>query len=398
MDYENMRVAELKALAREHGLRGYSRLRKAELIALLRPTPRTRPPRPTRLPPSPPQSVSFRPDRPRQPSPQEVNIFEQQEMRKSRPQVMSKLNDWYDWLINHVPSSIKYNASRAFKTFKDKIMGFYNRVTCNRTQHKIEEPRKPEPFNPIELEQAFDSAYRSYRINRRPRMDADTFSRISGELIRLITRELTVLNSARVQMTTRIRFMKDDDRVKLAINSRMTNVHRGIDVDQIVDEMIAHMKTQIENPALLNSRFRFDAVIFLFINFHWLNLTRGSSYLALPDWIARKKAIINPQNDDEECFKWAVIAASKWMDVKFNPEHLSNLRKFVDNYDWSGLEFPASIKDIGMFETKNNVSVNVLAVGGRDIYIHRKTNYRSNHEISLLMLSEGSVGPATTDN
>ena len=30
-----MRVAELKALMREHGLRGYSQLRKAELIALL---------------------------------------------------------------------------------------------------------------------------------------------------------------------------------------------------------------------------------------------------------------------------------------------------------------------------------------------------------------------------
>ena len=34
MDYENIRVAELEALARERGLRGYSRLRKAELIAL----------------------------------------------------------------------------------------------------------------------------------------------------------------------------------------------------------------------------------------------------------------------------------------------------------------------------------------------------------------------------
>ena len=51
---------------------------------------------------------------------------------------------------------------------------------------------------------------------------------------------------------------------------------------------------------------------------------------------------------------------------------MSNLRKFVDNYDWSGLEFPVSIKDIGVFETKNNVSVNVLAVEGRDIDIHRK--------------------------
>ena len=30
-----MRVAELKALAIEHGLRGYSRMRKAEIIKLI---------------------------------------------------------------------------------------------------------------------------------------------------------------------------------------------------------------------------------------------------------------------------------------------------------------------------------------------------------------------------
>ena len=33
MDYGNMRVVELIAFGRECGLRGYSRLRKAELIA-----------------------------------------------------------------------------------------------------------------------------------------------------------------------------------------------------------------------------------------------------------------------------------------------------------------------------------------------------------------------------
>ena len=72
-------------------------------------------------------------------------------------------------------------------------------------------------------------------------------------------------------------------------------MHRGNDLDQIVDEMIAHMKTQIENPVLLNSRFRFDEVLFLVVSFHRLNLTRGSSYLPLPDWVARKKVIINPK-------------------------------------------------------------------------------------------------------
>ena len=177
----------------------------------------------------------------------------------------------------------------------------------------------------------------------------------------------------------------------------MTNVHQGSDLDQIVDEMITHMKTQIENPALLNSRFRFDEVLFLDVNFHWLNLTTGSSYFPRPDWIARKKAIINPQNDDKECFKWAVITASKWMDIKFNPEHMPNLRKFTDNYDWSGLRFPVSIKDISMFENKNGISVNVLVVEDRDIYINSKSDHKSDREINLLLISEGPTDPATTE-
>ena len=51
---------------------------------------------------------------------------------------------------------------------------------------------------------------------------------------------------------------------------------------------------------------------------------------------------------------------------------------------------PVSIKDIGKFETRNNISVNVLAVEGRDIYIHRKGR-RLSREINLLMISEDRI-------
>ena len=171
----------------------------------------------------------------------------------------------------------------------------------------------------------------------------------------------------------------------------MTSVYRGSETDQIVDGMIANMKFQIENPALLNSRFVFDEFLYLDVNFHHLNLMRGSSYLPLPDWLARKKVIVNPHNDDE-CFKWSVIAAEK-VGMK-DPQRVSNLRKFKDNYDWSGLEFPVSIKDIGKFETNNNVSVNVLAVEGKDIYIHRK-GLKMGREINLLLISEDGINHYT---
>ena len=226
MEYENMRMPEFKSLARERRLRGYSRMRKAELVALLQNSP---PPGPSRANTSPTQTWEPIDDRrPRKPSPQEMDIFEQQEMSKSRPQIKGKLNKWYDWLINHVPKPIKDGVSKAFKTFKNKVMGLYNRVTGSTgNETRIKEPK---PFKPIELEQAFGGAYRSYRINGKSKLDVDTFfNRTRKELIELIERELKTRTSARIQTTAWIRFIRDDEegqeRIELAFNSLMTSVY-----------------------------------------------------------------------------------------------------------------------------------------------------------------------------
>ena len=384
-----MRMPELTSLARDRGLRNYSRMRKAELVALLQnkgtlegpraPAPCTRPPTPPLQISSSgalPRGATWEPIddwRPRAPTKQEMDMFGQLEMSKSQPQVKSKLHKWYNWLINHVNKPIKDGASKAFKTFKDKVMGFYNRVTGSTgNETRIKEPT---PFKPIELEQAFGGAYRPYRVNGRPKINVHPFfNRIRKELIELIKQELNTRTSARIQMIVWIRFVRDDEegqeRIGLAFSSLMTSVYRGSELDQVVGGMIDNMEFQIENPVLLNSRFVFDEFLYLDVNLHQLNLVRGSSYLPLPDWLARKKEIVNPHNYDEECFKWSVIAVEN-VGMK-DPQRVSNLRKFTDNYDWSGLEFTVSIKDIGKFQTRNNVSVNILAVEGRDIYIHRK--------------------------
>ena len=73
-----------------------------------------------------------------------------------------------------------------------------------------------------------------------------------------------------------------------------------------------------------------------------------------------------------------------------DPQRVSNFRKFMDSYDWSGLEFPVSIKDIGKFETRNNISVNILAVERKDIYIHIK-GWRMGREFNLFIVSEDGI-------
>ena len=117
-------------------------------------------------------------------------------------------------------------------------------------------------------------------------MDVGTFfDRIRQNLIDLMNRELVDLGSARVQKILWIRFIMEVedmtvDRVKLSFNSRMTEIFQGGDLNEIVNEMFAHMTMQIENPTLRHSRFKFDKILFLDVSFHQLTLTRGSSYLA----------------------------------------------------------------------------------------------------------------------
>ena len=171
-------------------------------------------------------------------------------------------------------------------------------------------------------------------------------------LVDLIDKE-TIREAVRTQATTWIKFRKGNETIDLAFNSRMLAAYGLNDIDELVNRMIAHMLEQIKNPALRDSGFVFDEVIGTNIDFHRLNLTRGSSYLPLPNWLSKKKAIINPKNDDLECFKWAVIAVDRWEEIDKHPERISKLRKYKGEYDWSDVEFPFATCCIDGFEKRN---------------------------------------------
>ena len=201
-------------------------------------------------------------------------------------------------------------------------------------------------------------------------MDVDTFfARTRNFLIDLLNKE-TTNRAVRSQATIWIRFVRDEvEQVSLAFNSRIMTVYNLNDENEIVTAMIEHMAQQIENPALRNSKFVFNRVLHMDIDFHRLNIMRGSSYVPLPDWLMKKKAIINHKNSDMECFKWAVIAAMKWEEKGNNPERVSKLKRYEGEFNWSDLEFPVSFRDINKFERNNEIGVNILAVENKKTYM-----------------------------
>ena len=139
------------------------------------------------------------------------------------------------------------------------------------------------------IDGAFGGAYSKYRIDGEP-MDPDTFlNRIRRSLIDLIRKE-TRGRSVRAHTNMWIRFRIDEDLVELVFNSLMTNIYNLNNLDEIVLEMINNMKHQIENPALLNSRFIFEEVLYMDINIHQLTL-RGDRVIFhyQTGWLTRRR-------------------------------------------------------------------------------------------------------------
>ena len=132
----------------------------------------------------------------------------------------------------------------------------------------------------------------------------------------------------------------------------------------------------------------------LYINFHRLVLTWGSFYIKFLKWIKSKKAVINLQNKNEECFKWAVIAALHHEDIKHHSVSISLLRPYEKQYKWTGVEFPVSIKKIDKVEKNNlGIAVNVLFTKkkSQNIYTARrsKRNVKCKKQVNLLMIVDG---------
>ena len=426
-NYETLRMPELKALAREHKLRGYSRLRKAELIAFLQDEDRRQ------------EEPPIRELELEVPQPLVVALTKRQ--LKHRRDKNSKLNKKFKNLskeIDNLKSQIEElenkiakaaqstnagfkrkkirsmkrdvvkaieklkESEKSFKSIESRIPKNNNskRSSSKRIENKIAELKKKIrrvknkknkerliakrnslkielSWGPKELEGAFGGAYRRYRIDgiegKGHVLDVETyFARTRKFLIDLLNKG-TTNRAVRSEATTWIRLVRDEgEQVSLAFNSRMMTVYNLNDKSKIVTVMTEHMTQQIENPALRNSKFVFDRVLHMDIDFHRLNLTRGSSYVPLPDWLTKKKAIINPKNSDMECFKWAVIAAMKWEEIGNNLERVSKLRRYEGEFDWSDIEFPVSFRDINKFERNNEIGANILAVENKKIYICRK--------------------------
>ena len=168
-------------------------------------------------------------------------------------------------------------------------------------------------------------------------------------------------------------------------NTRVERAMEGTDLDELYERMIKECLEKMEVFQKRGSGWQFVSVESFDINVDPFNPMRAGSYFKLPYKLAVKKAIINVQNEDDECFKWAVTSAI--YRTKVHPERLtSKLRRNAALLNWEGIDFPTNLQQISRFEKQNPYSINVYGWTGTSVYSLRISKHDNEQCIDLLLL------------
>ena len=204
----------------------------------------------------------------------------------------------------------------------------------------------------------------------------------------------------KIQITIAVNFTssKDSDETR-TMHTKRNNVEimMGSETDEIFEELFKSFLQKYQEEleeSMRGSEFIFYSLNSLYYNLNKIILSIGESYIDSPKWLKNKKAAINPKNNDDKCFQYALTVALDYEKVKKDSQRISKFKPFTDQYNWKEIDFPSHSKDWKKFESNNkSIALNILYVPHNIEKIKHayksKYNLSRENQVILLMNIDG---------
>ena len=324
--------------------------------------------------------------------------------------VMQKLRRLKNWVASVVPESVKSTVNSKFKSLSDAVSGVVNTVASRFFTPNTPEPREPrESREPREIETALKGIVKTFRI-KGGSTDYKTYLKdISPEVITLLGKQPKPL---KVMFRMQCHFHKMEGVAAKSgveepfpifhFNTKTDYVYKATDLIDFYSVSAERLVELIESLQRKGSGWVFNEVLHFDILINVYKPLAGSSWIPTPKFLASKKALINPRNTDQECFKWAVVEGM--YPQKRDRDRITKTRKEnAKLFNWKGIKFPVKPSQINLFEKNNSgIAINVLGYSKGDgiypIKISKKvvnpltpnSQQRSFTVINLMLLSSES--------
>ena len=171
----------------------------------------------------------------------------------------------------------------------------------------------------------------------------------------------------KIQLTAEINFtsLKPDSDEKRIMHTKSddSKIMIGSDTNEVIKELFKSFLQRYQEglqEKMRGSEFEFDGIHLLYYDFNKISLNRGGSYIESAKWIKNKKSTINPKNNDYKCFQYAVTVALNHGKINKDPQRVSKIKPFIDQYIWNDIDFRFTSKDWKKCELNNeSIALNI---------------------------------------
>lgn len=227
----------------------------------------------------------------------------------------------------------------------------------------------------FEKDKTKTSVFQRHRLNLPdPEGDLPSFATaIQSAVYNSLLDELNCRGPLKVQLVISPMFEKNneaDDDSKDYANPSMRSYQEIVmtpkDIPVKFDKALDKIESSIDSYTEMGSGWTISGISNAVLNVSTYApiLDSGSRYIPLPEWIARKKAVISVQNKGDDCFRWAVKSAL--FPVNKDSQRVSKYPTHEDDgLDFEGFTYPFKFRDIPEFEERNSLSIDVYY---QDVY------------------------------
>ena len=224
-------------------------------------------------------------------------------------------------------------------------------------------------YKPILVKSGYNSNYIHYESKENKILTIKEYLALIEPYLRKLINYYKNKGEWKLQLATEMSFISlkpgsDETRV-MHTSSDNEELMNDSETDEIIKGLFESFLQKYEEnlqEKMKGSDFEFDGVNFLYYDFNKISINRDGSYIDSPKWIKNKKSTINPKNNDYKCFQYAVTLALNLDKINNHPERISKIKPFIDQYNWSDIDFPSTSKDWKKFELNNEIALNILYV------------------------------------
>ena len=162
------------------------------------------------------------------------------------------------------------------------------------------------------------------------------------------------------------------------------------DIEPFLADAHAQLEKHVDKFTKNGSGWTLESVMSLSVNIAKYTPLKGASHIDLPKYLKDKKAIVNVKNQDDECLKWALLAALH--PAKKDPQRVNKYMQFKE-LRFTGVDFPVPLSQMPKVERLNNLAINVFGyskqAGIHPLYLSKD---HTRDPINLLLITEVKDG------